>query len=562
MAIDLSKTLELYLKQPNEVYGDYYYIHLHEQNIGRMAGGARQTDNSIASIFGSYKRESARALKNQYIGYVKGSIKNQNGKKLSAGAKKILDDTLNINNNSVDKILTRLHDALKAGFESQFDDTNIIKALTAHADINWSLKNNTPAQQLNQIFQSNGAEGDPIEGFKFLDEILQTLELTCKLLNTKQGSDLAIILSQQIGNYTSTQELGINLQKALKKFIEENNGAKIKTEDIKDGLIAADLLNNLGETLEKNQTKSGAENNTYLSVRAFQSLFQNNIFPTLLELYANQLSEAAYTIPTTEIATFIANSARSSGTDKSYIQFTNPDGSIVDNAFLKNVGAREGKETRDAGKADSLVDVKLNGKMLTGKYHGSLTMSVGISSKNYVTNSIGEPLDKNYDKYSLGRGLNLGQAFSLIPNFSVYNRYLGYNVIARGEEQFPRGLIALQDILLTRGLAYLASGRGVEDSAQLLFLNGNIMSMWDVIQYAMENNIGKSGSLLGRRMSDDTNNGIYMSLKTRPDILRFARATNWYERLAKTNDAINSAVIQLEIVPKKILDYMSQKLTS
>lgn len=562
MADDIMKSLELYLKQPNEVYGNYYYIHLHKQNIGRMAGGPRQTDASIASIFGSYKRATAKALKNQYIGYVKGSINQANNQPIKPGVQAILDETLNVNNNSVDQILTRLHSALQTGFEAQFDNKAVLSAMRKHAGIHWSLKDNIPAQELDKIFQSNGENGDPIQGFKFLDEILKTLEFTCKLLNTNQGSDLAVILSNQINNYSSTKELGINLQKALNNFIKDNNGAKINKQNLTEGMIAAELLNNFAITLKNNQTKSGQKNNTLLSVRALQSLFQNNIFPGLLELYVDKIQDAAYSIPTIEMAKFLGQSARPSGTDKSYIQFSTPEGKVIDGQYLKNIGIKEGKETKDFGKADSLVDVLLNGEAITGKYHGSLTMSVGISAKNYVTNSIGKPLDKYYDKYSLGKGLNLGQAFSLIPNFSTYNRYLGYNIIARGEKQFPKALIALQDILLTRGLAYLASGRGVEDSAQLLFLNGNIMSMWDVVQYAMENNIGKSGSLLPKRVSQDTDNGLYMHIATRPDILKFARMKDWYNRLVNTNDAINSAVIQLELIPKKIIDYMSQKLTS
>ena len=163
-------------------------------------------------------------------------------------------------------------------------------------------------------------------------------------------------------------------------------------------------------------------------------------------------------------------------------------------------------------------------------------------------------LDKYYDEYSLGRGLNLGQAFNLVPWASTYDRYLGYNTIARDQSQLPKALVALQDILLTRGIVYLASGRGVSDSAQLLFLNGKIMSMWDIIQYAMYNDIGVSSG------SSSSKNGIYMSLgKQRSKIINSAKSSNWHIRIVDTNDAINSAVMKLEIVPKKIIDYVNSK---
>lgn len=543
------KTLDLYLKQPNNVYGNYYYIHLHKQNIGRMAGGSPKTDADMVKIFSSYKRSSAKALKKQYTGYLIGSMID-----LTPGGAKVIEEALDVSNNSSDRILQRLHDALKTGFESQFDNRAIIAAMQKQQELIWSPKKNPGLVELDKLFQSNGRKGDKIQGFAVLDKILQVLEETCKLLNSDSGNMLAVILSEQRQNgYNATKELGRHLEAALNQFIKDNKEGAFLSKDLEEGIKIATEINNFSTALKNNKTSSSE--GKLLSTRSLQSILQNSVFPMISELFVNQLQEAAINIPSSEMAKFIANSIKMSGADTSFIQYTAPDGTIVPGQYLRNYGLTEGKEQKSFGKADSLVDVLLEGESITGKYHGTIKLSVGISTKAYASNKIGTKLNQSFDNYSLGKGLNLGQAFSLIPNLSTYHRYLGYNLISHDTSEDPNtahSLIALQDVLLTRGLAYLASGRGISDSAQLLFLNGNIMSMWDIIKYAMDNNIGASGSLL--KTSSTT--GIYMTLEKRKDIIQYASSLAWSQRLINTNNAINSAVIKLEIVPKKILDYM------
>ena len=536
------------------VYGNNYYIHHDINNIGRMHGGKPLNDTTLSQIFYRFKNTSAKALKNQYKNYVLGSI---NG--LSPGMYKTLEEALDSENSS-DKILTRLHTILQQSFEAQFNNENLLNAMNKQASINWSLATNSQANELDKIFRTNNKDGNSLEGFKFLDEILQVLQQTCELLGTKQGTQLSIILAnQRKSNYSTTRELGKNLNQALDNFIEKNREGSLTSQDIKEGIIAANLINNVAKTLAKNQTKSGKKEHKWLSVRGLQSLFQNNVFPGLSELFVNQVETAGIGEIYKTIGASI-QSAKISATDRSYIQAYTPDGRIMENEYLKNIGVNEGKESKDFGKADSLLNVSLNAEKISGKAQGKINISVGISTKAYVSNTIGGSLDQNYESYSLGKGLNLGQAIALIPNFSTYYRYLGYNVISREEKRLPKSLVALQDVLLTRGMAYLAAGRGPKDSAQLLFLNGNIMSMWDVIQYAMYNNIGKSSWFLTKAGTNNSNNnGIFMHIAKRPEIIKDALSPGWRTRIVKTNNDINTAVIQLEIIPKKILGYINSK---
>lgn len=550
----------LWQKQPNDVYGHYLYIHRHITNIGRMGGRDPETNSSLIGIFNNYKEQSAKAAKKQYVNYVANSMRGKNGDKLTDKELKVIEEALN-NENTGDKVLSRLHSVLQKSFEEQFDNSKLLNAMERQAALNWSDKENQNAKLLDEYFRSNGMQGNP---FIMLDDILQALEFTCKQLGTKYGQELGVILSMQRNSFQNsnmfksnrTRKLGENLNKALDKFELASEGGVLSKKELEEGQTMVALIRNLANTLEKNQTKSGEKGGKFLSLRALQSLFQQNIFSGMSELFVNDSSltikEELY-----DSIGAIMRSIQQSGTQSSYMQAYDAEGNKIEDKYLKNVGIKEGKESKDYGKADQLVDTSIQLNRFIGKGRGEITMSVGISQKAYVSNTIGQPLDKNYEKFSLGRGLNLGQAFSLIPGLTLRNKYLGYNTIVRDPKtsRLKGAIVALQDVLLTRGITYLAAGRGIDDSVQLLFINGNVVSMWDVIQYVMYNNVGASGSMLGKHISDDNTNGIYMTLTDRKEMTKYAESDKWKYRIENTNNIIESAVIQLEIIPKKIIGY-------
>ncbi len=551
---------ELWKKSPDDVYGRYLYIHRHIASIGKMGGGTAENNSSLVKIFSNYKQNAAKAAKKQYVNYVANSMSGKKGGKLTNKELNVIEEALN-NENTGDKVLSRLHATLQKSFEEQFDTSKIISAMEKQAALNWSTANNINAKSLDSYLQSNGMQSNALNGFKMLDDILQALEFTCQQLNSSYGNALYIILDQERKEFNKdnfksnkTRQLGENLEKRLNNFEIKNDGGTISKKQLEEGQKALELIKNVASTLAKNQTKTGEKNDKFLSLRALQSLFQQNVFPGLSELLVNDGSlickDSLY-----ETIGAVMNSIQQSGTSSSYMQAYTPEGAPIKDKYLKNVGLKEGQETKDYGKADQLVDTSIQLSRFIGKGRGEVKMSVGISQKAYVSKTIGQPLDRNYETFSLGRGLNLGQAFSLIPNLTLRDKYLGYNVISRDKGRLSGALIALQDILLTRGITYLAAGRGAEDSVQLLFINGNVMSMWDVIQYAMYNNVGASGSMLGQHISSNNENGIYMHLADRKEIIKYAKSEKWRYRIENTNNAIESAVMQLEIVPKKIIDY-------
>ena len=524
----------LYNQSP-AIYGDYLYIHRHIKTIGRMSGQSAKSGTEMAKIFESYKSQIGRASKNQYVQLTGKSIG------LEPKTNNLIKNVLNVNNNNIDKIMNNIHAALKESYEKQFDADQISSLLNLNKSLDWSKANQENLTKLNNSLQDQSN----MEGFKFLDEILTVMAEACNLIKSEQGSSLAAALIQQVGNYKDTRSLGATLGQAMTSFINNNEGKVLTNEKINQGVAVAKTIQSLAERLETGKTAKGKD----LSFQSIQGALQKNFFPTISEVLATQISATAKNA----VAHFIASEAKISGTEKSLLQVSDEKGNILKDQYFFESEA----QSKAYGKADGLFNVSVETESVFGNLNGEIKMTVGISSKAYATNKIGGKLDDVYETFSLGKGFSLGLAFKTM-GLSLYDKYLGYNVLAKEGGSLKDALIALQDIILTRSVVYLAAGRGSTDFSQLLLLNGKVMSMWDIIQYAIGNDIGKSSSMLPNLNTSDSinnDNGVYMSIGSRPDILKYGKSKDWATRIVKTNQAIDRAIINLHIVPKKIIEY-------
>lgn len=531
----------LYSKKPNDIYGDYFYIHRHIKNIGRMGNnGTAKSSSEMAKIFNSYKSQIGQASQNQYINLMKKSIN------LDLKTNNLIKNVLDVKNNNIEKVMKNIHNNLQSSFEKQFDENQINKLLTINQSLDWSSANKQSIDKL----QKSLNDPNNMEGFYFLDEILTAMSEACSLIQSEQGSSLAAFLISQVGAYKDTKTLGVKLGAAMTNFINENEGKALTNEKINQGLSIAKTIQTLAKRLETGKSSSGKD----LSVQSIQGSLQKNFFPAISEVLATQISAAAEDT----VVNFIANEAKISGTDQVLLQVFDAEGNLEDGKYF----LADTAQAKAYGKADGLFNVSVDAEAMFGKSRGQIKMTVGVSSKAYVTNQIGGRLDDVYEKFSLGKGFSLGLAFKTM-GLSLYDKYLGYNVIAKDGKSLTEALIALQDIILTRSIVYLAAGRGAQDFSQLLLLNGKVMSMWDIILYATGNNIGKSSSMLpnlNKNNPENNENGVYMSIPSRPDIIKYSKDKRWNTRIQQTNEAINKAIINLHIVPKKIIDY-SRTLT-
>ena len=143
------------------------------------------------------------------------------------------------------------------------------------------------------------------------------------------------------------------------------------------------------------------------------------------------------------------------------------------------------------GKADASfnnVQIKLNGNGSIGD-SAVINMNIGISDKFYKTSYF--PGLKGYQKnqsYSSGSGGSLVEALWSSFGSNLKYLYYAYNTIGHGDRSgWDTAQGALNEVILTRQIVRLFAARGGnEDFAQFMFVNGQIIPIWDIIMSTME----------------------------------------------------------------------------
>lgn len=550
-------------KRKIDFYKGYIYIHLHQEDIGKINNKTKSlTDADLAREFLKYKNLQdgkstivGRAVKRQYKELMMSSMD------MDSDQYDFLDEVLNPKNKRGDKILDELNRGLKEGFEKQFTDNKIESLLRKEKKDNWSSKGKD-VEDLNNLLK-NGAK----EGFEVLDNVLDHMVATVALLQSPQGEILMKVISNARKDDSIQQDykkLGECLTKALNAFINETDKTTIEG---RDAIQVAQNFKVVTEGLQRGTNKKG----NILTAGALQGLIQNNFYSLTAEVFASHLDKAAedaavqYVAETVEDIDLIGDSPVA-------LEFTSPSGSYgrseSERTFFQN---KSGSIDENYGKADlRFNNVQVDMSLLGNGELGKLVMKIGLSNKAYVTNTIGGSSLKDFKNqhFSLGGGMTLGNAFTLLlgQGKNLWKRYLGYNILARGDSPvtiqtqsgsfvnpgLPLALETLQDVLLTRSILYLVAGRSKEDFAQFMFLNGQLLSVWDIVKYAINNNIGKSSS----RQISGQESGIYMSIPNREIFQYYASVPLLGIRVPDTNNVIDRAVMKGHLIPGAIANYI------
>lgn len=543
-----SDNYEFYKQEPNFYSADKMYIHIHKRNVGRMSNGSSKSDNELASIFSNYKEGKdaiiQKAVTNQYAQAVRASINN------SRVHYDFLNEIFNPNND-VNGILDQLHKTMQEGLEHYINTENLVKLLQNEKKLKWSTKYSTIQDLEKSLSTQTGKYTDDL---KALDMLLQAMADTVALIDSPLGTQLAIALlakENKTGNFNSIKKYGSNLQRVLNEFKEQNKAVLLNEPFMQE---AIDNLENIIQPLATLQLQKNDGSSSKTTLGKLQGRVTQNFFPNLAEILSAQIQDVAV-----KGAIKMHQNARRTGAETSQIQITDENGNYFDAGFFDDGGRKQDK-------ADNIFEnVRLALSSLRDGEQGYIRINIGISNKSYVTQHFGKDtsLADFNDVYSLGGGMTIGNAFRLLLgdiNSNVYVKYLGYNILAHDANDdsetggFPEGLQALQDVLLTRSIVYMVSGRNKNNIAQFMMINGNLLSVWDIIKYALNNNIGQSSS----QISDNPNArpGIYMSLEKRKDIIAYAKSRDWVKRIVDTNDAINSSTMKAHIIPKQIINYV------
>ena len=172
----------------------------------------------------------------------------------------------------------------------------------------------------------------------------------------------------------------------------------------------------------------------------------------------------------------------------------------------------------------------------------NLDVDLGLSVKFYASKDFAK-IGQTYGngEYSSGSGGSLQLALNMLFA-DTYHKYLASNVLARGVNGYgsmPAATVALQDLIARRQLVNLFGARGLTDFSQFFFANGQLVALGDIINYALNTDLGKSVSMGGDTaivITIDGREGILGHLNKQP----MARAQGVHQ-------GINSAVVKAKL---------------
>lgn len=520
-----------YLEQPYIIKGtSNYYIHNHVNNIGKLQGG---NFNDIFAVFNEQKKQAAsEAVKTQY----KNLLTNRhNMGSNSKGGQDFINQILDPNRG--DKLLSELNTALAEELDKITDSNNIIKLLDAVKNTNVRTPKGKIDENLKELCNQ-------------LNDILQVVNAGLEIYK-RDGKNLLTGLAYK-QQYTR-EDYGKNLEKKIKELKKQltKQGTFNLNEDQINQII--NNLQILADDLKTGTTKSSDETLTF---NAIKHIFNQNILSTGLgEAIVFKTEDLAKST----LFNFIVDenkknqSIESTGGMTFKIRMTDTEGNLSNQV--------EGKKT--FGK----TDIKLNNIFLSlsdidSDYEGSLELTLGISNKLYQSVDYRADNPTGQGEFEVGKGLTVDQGLRMLLS-SQREFYLAYNILGwNNNPKVSQAVINLQDALFTRSLIYLFSSRGgPEDFSNFLLLNGKITSLWDVILYAIQNNVGITHSVQ-QKMAANDRGAISFSLGTKDQRLAMIafqyNHANPKVRSQLVSDAIKASTMSGYIRPAKLAQALNK----
>lgn len=493
-----------------------YYIHHHAYNIGKLEG---ININTVSSLFKAYKQQKVnKAVKYQYASLVKDTtfIDNQ--------SIKFIDENLNVN----ESVISKLDSFLKENLQKYYINANQISKALQQVKSNKLSSSTELINSSRENLQQFGAELD-----KAFSIICQTLDLY--KANGKEILE-GIMLQENSDNPLSLLPYAEKVEVAIKKLNNANKNKMVSIDRakidhvtktlkiLKDNLIA-------GTMKSKYKDDDDIYKNKPITFNAIKNLFEKEIFSVGLgEAIAFKTEQIAAEAPLKMLKDDNGKTKglKLVGQNSVPLWISNPKGEYASDSILE--ASRQGK-----------VDIKLKNVFISLKdvfgsdYSGKMRLDIGFSNKLYQSvNFNNENISKYNNSFSVGGGLTLEQAINMtFDNLKL--KYLAYNTFAwENASETQLALINLQDTLFTRSIVNLFSSRGGKDDfAGYIIINGKLLSIWEIILYAINSNIGLS------RSQSTGQEGIVFSLGSERTKLADVKKLPWPAG-AKLQDVINN----------------------
>jgi hypothetical protein len=484
----------------------HYYIHKRKRDIGRAAHGNSMSDKDIASVFSRQKEQAGEAAKTFY-------------KTLFLENLKVSDPAMELLNNVFEEdretIIKEIDKQVKEKLQSAINEKELSKLMTSYREASKASKD---------------LLSEPTKAAASFNTVLQCLIDASNLIHGPHGATLAGILSlykEQWGPVTTLTEMGEVLSYAVSGFVRQFPMIYLDQAKIIDVITALDRLATTFITGKTSKNKDVLPSNiTNIVDSVFSSGFS--------ELIGSQIETVAGLKIEEELA-------KLKGTDQVQIQKTDLKG------YLNRLTGRKA-----AGKTDILfpeVGVTIDKSEATPE-GGHVKMNIGISNKFYRTYGFhGAHYNGQTLHFSSGSGGSLKEALQTLFETN-WQHYLAYNTLFQGSESLPAATVALQDILLTRQISRLFATRGgAADFSQYVIVNGQVVSIWDLIMYAIDNNVGASTS-----MDKRGSQAVVLHIDGRKDIFNYSREINARKRVPGVNKAINKATIMATVRVEKLAE--------
>ena len=483
-----------------------FYIHQHAQCIGRAMNGSAMSDGSLAKMLSSQKGTAIAASKNYYqnlflsnlslpdeeMALLKGAFEEDMGQVI-----KFIDDQVRI---QMDKAMNK---------------SNLEKLMNMQINA---------AESARDIFNVNSKKS--LQAF---NTVIQSLIDAVGLIESPLGEDLAVLLKHSMYQRNiGIAQMGEKLYNAVERFSHSKKFKMINDEKIQQAVQA---ISNYAKALSQGSTLAKKK-----------SLTEDNIVDIVDTMFNPNFAEAiASQVQSTADMSFENAVVSLTGTQNYEIELTDSTGAII------------GKTEKDA--AAGKVDFKLSNVAVGLKYgpegenSSTIEMNIGISNKFYRSlgfSASGEHMPKL--SFGSGSGGTLKEVINSIFS-GERDRYLIYNTVAH-QASLGEASAALNDLLLSRQINRLFATRGgSEDFAQYIFINGEVLSIGQILEYAAGNFMGKSHSQV--RKKDDQ--AISLSMPKRPAIIEAAQIRDAKERTRQINELVNSAVIAAHIHVNKLI---------
>lgn len=467
-----------------------YYIHIHQQNIGKAENGNYR---KLATELRTQKKQALTASKKYYKTLFTNS--------LSSKAKTLLGEAL-----EEDSVMTELDNQLTKALKDFIDSPKLHALLSTQVEV--ANKN---------LALDIAKRGKP--AITAYNELLETLAKCCELINSKEGAALgALLLSERHetgGDRFLAVSAGKSLRRALTQFRIENEKKTVEQKALDH---VAKKINEFANHLIEHRK----QNNKKLTEKGVQGVIDKIIF-------SQGFAEAL---------TGIAKKTALKAVNKMEVDYIGDNrGKVMLTDTAGNKIGFDETTTKSEGKADvHLSNFSVTFGETTSHNYGEMSLEVGLSTKSYRTNSFG--VLEGRQSFSSGSGGTLKEALTAIFGSDVRSMYLAYNVFTFGKH-YQNEVKVLNDLILTRQLTRLfASRSGEQDFAQYMVVNGQIVSIWQML-LETEKFVGLSNSMGG------TNQMVSLTIPGRSDIEGLAddSFTSRYERVRAINSKIDGTKI-------------------